>query len=244
MSCACGKIKAGPSFYHKAEQWDLPLSYNPLMRRIYTFCEVVNPAYVELADLWKRSWAKHGWQPVVLNLKDAVSHPLYRRYRAHVEKLPTVNDRRWETMAYIRYLAYETKAPGVFGDVDVINYGIKPEDLKRIPEGEPEIYGYAIAGAPNPGLWVGNQAGIRAFITDVLHGDPPMDTVRGQPHTSDMYYFFRHAKKHPGPNLCPNAGLENWKTAPAVHWHNSAITVRFGRNMKERAKVIQDIRPI
>jgi hypothetical protein len=204
-----------------------------------------------MADLWKRSWQKNGWNAIVLDDKDFADHPLRDRFRARVAELPTVNSKEWEIQAFMRYLAYEKVAPGVFTDVDVVNYSIKPEDLIRLPEGEPTIYAYAmeehinpLRQAANPGLYVANQGGIRAFITDVLHGKPPIDTVRGQPHTSDMYYFFRHAKKHPGRTLCPNAGLVGWETAPAVHWHNSAIAVRFGRKPSQRAEVIQELRPI
>ena len=46
--------------------------------KIYTYYQGVNFAEQnELINLWKISWSRHGYDPIVLNLKDAKKHPYF-----------------------------------------------------------------------------------------------------------------------------------------------------------------------
>jgi hypothetical protein len=238
MACGC-KVKAKRQ---EPAHPELPLE-EKLMRRVYTFFYPGSPSAAGTLGLWVRSWKNNGWSPVVLTPVYYESHPMLRRLRERIAKLPTVNDRNYEAQCYLRWLAFDTRAPGVFSDFDTINYSMKPEDVPRVPEGDPKILSISHAGHPNPGLFVANQAGVRSMLHDFLHAEIPRDTIYGRPHTSDMYYFFRRAVRAPGVNRCPNVGLGDWTHAPCVHWHNSGI-VRLGRSPADRPNVIQKLRPV
>lgn len=239
MGCGCNIGKSKVPFA-KATQAELPL-VTMLTRRVYTFYYPGSSTAETMIAIWRHSWRVHGWCPVVLTPESYRGHPMLKNLTNRASALPTVNGGNYELQCYLRWLAFDTKAPGVFTDFDVVNYGLKPEEVPRIPEGEPKIVALSHAGHPNPGLFVANQAGIRVMLYDFLHGAIPLDTVRGRRHTSDMYYFFRHAKKDPG-NRCPNAGQPGWETAPCVHWSNTGV-ISLGFPAARRPDAIYTLRP-
>jgi hypothetical protein len=215
------------------------------MRKVYTFYWPGGRNAPPLLDMWRRSWQKHGWAPTVLTEADYKDHPMLPAMRKRIATLPTVNGRDYEDRCYLRWLAFDTAAPGVFTDFDVMNYGMTPENVIRFPEGSGRIHAYSHNGPPNPGVFVADQSGIRALLNNILHGKAPIDhKIRpGQQHVSDMYYFQELAEKHPGKPLCVNCSYEGWRKAPMVHWHNTGIH-RLQRHPKDRAAVIQELRPV
>jgi len=62
---------------------------------IYTFYEPVNElnhrSNEKILEIWKKSWAYYGWNPIVLNLKDAKKHKFYDEYKKKCETYPTLN---------------------------------------------------------------------------------------------------------------------------------------------------------
>jgi hypothetical protein len=213
-----------------------------LQRRVYTYFFPGSEEAGRTLELWRTSWAKNGWIPVVLTPEVAEKHPLYTRMCMRAAELPTVNGSAYEMHCYLRWLAFDVRAPGVFTDYDVINYTLKPEQVVRLKEGSGKIVAYSHCGHPNPGLFVSDQLGIRRFLKDLLHGDPPIDKINGRDHVSDMYFFFRNAEKAPGKLICPNAGFDDWETSPCVHFHNSGVFALAGNT--PRSEWIQKIRPV
>ena len=96
---------------------------------IYTYYQSLHPheqsENMWLLDIWKKSWSCHGWNPVVLTLDDAKSHPLYESFYKECYKFPTVNSKEYEMACYVRWLAM-TSRTGWMTDYDVINYGFEP----------------------------------------------------------------------------------------------------------------------
>lgn len=240
MTCACQTV-APPVAKPKVAQLDLPLEHR-LQRRVYTYFYPGSNESARLLELWRTSWSANGWIPVVLTPEVAEKHPLYALLRQRAAELPTVNGAEYELHCYLRWLAFDIRAPGVFTDYDVINYSLKPEQVVRLKEGSDKIVAYSHCGHPNPGLFVADQLGIRRFLEDLMHGSPPTDTINGRPHVSDMYFFFRNAEKVAGTSICPNVGYDRWESAPAVHYCNSGVCALSGG--LPRVDWIQKIRPL
>lgn len=239
MGCGCS-TSSGKSPVIR-NQPDLPLVDN-LKRRVYTYFYPQGVETKDMLELWLRSWRNNGWSPVVLTPADAAQHPMHKALLLRASQLPTVNLRLYENHCYLRWLAFDVKAPGVFSDYDTINYELKPEMVERIPEGSSRICALSRCGLPNPALFAADQGGIRSMLHEFLHGTVPLDKIHERPHTSDMYYFFRIAQRN-SKDQCPNAGYGKWKTAPAVHWNNDSIR-RLGGDPARRSSFIQRIRPV
>jgi hypothetical protein len=237
MGCHCA-TKTPPRVW--VDQ-DLPMDHR-LQRRVYTYFYPGSADSERMLELWVTSWTKNGWSPTVLTPKMVKEHPLYPGLCERAAKLPTVNVAEYELQCYLRWLAFDIRAPGVFSDYDTINYSLKPEQVVRLPEGSGRIVAYSHCGHPNPGLFVADQLGVRRFLKDLMHGDPPTDTIGGRPHVSDMYFFFRNAEKAPGKLLCPNVGFDGWEAAPCVHYNNSGVHALSGN--LPRPEWIQKIRPV
>lgn len=222
MSCACQKSKRAI-----AKQGELPLPA-AAGRKVYTYYEPTGVGESSLLSLWAKSWRLQGWTPVVLSAQTIKAHPLmlsilHRFY----DELPTVNDPAYELQCYYRWLAYDIRSPGVFTDYDMINYSLKPEDCPAMPEGkEPGLMALNKTGAPDPGLFVANQLGIRKMLHSFLHGTPPKCIVRGahgaREHVSDMYFFHDAAAKHDR-DLSVVVGQPGWEKSPCVHFAQSHI---------------------
>ena len=109
---------------------------------IYTFFEPINEWCNSklLLDLWVENWSESGFEPVVLNLDDAKSHPYYHEYdeviRSNYEKI-TGRDimSGWGYYVYfcfMRHLAYASRMTDdmcLAMDYDVYNINYKPEHL-------------------------------------------------------------------------------------------------------------------
>jgi len=99
---------------------------------VYSFYEPIAESgnaeeYEELIYLWKKSWTKQGWNPIIFNLEDCKRHPLYNEIYKICEQRPTVNGKKFEMYCYLRWLSM-ADVTGWYCDVDIINYGFKPVD--------------------------------------------------------------------------------------------------------------------
>lgn len=80
-----------------------------------------------LIELWKRSWAKHGWNPVVFCEADAARHPRYEEFKQKFWSLPTEYGHDYEGACFLRWVAMAVWGGGLMVDYDVINYGFAPQ---------------------------------------------------------------------------------------------------------------------
>lgn len=85
-----------------------------------------------LIEVWKRSWAKQGWNPVVLCEADAARHPRYAEFKKKFWELPTIYGHDYCGACFMRWVATAVWGGGMMVDYDVMNYGFAP----RLPEAD------------------------------------------------------------------------------------------------------------
>jgi len=96
--------------------------------KIYTYYQDIHfSTQNELIDLWKISWSRHGFNPVVLNLEDAKKHPYFETLNREMRRIFTEITGRQITeygmSCWFRWLAYATQTDEKFyvSDYDAIN---------------------------------------------------------------------------------------------------------------------------
>lgn len=111
--------------------------------KIYTYYQNIDTKYLkpdnqsELIDLWKISWARHGYEPIVLNLEDAKKHPYFDTLNTEMRRIfkeitnKEIGD--YGVSCWFRWLAYATQEDEKFyvSDYDAINVNFpitKPND--------------------------------------------------------------------------------------------------------------------
>jgi len=97
----------------------------------------------ELIEMWKKSWSKNGWQPLILGRKDTERHPDYSAVNL---KDPKSNLFKYSLLRYIyqkacyakwfAYAAYANEADRniMWADFDVINYHFNPQMTPKLKD--------------------------------------------------------------------------------------------------------------
>lgn len=105
--------------------------------KIYTYYENINFNQQNcLIDLWKLSWIKHGFEPIVLNRIDAEKHPYYEKFILEISRVYTylLNQpiTKYVLACWLRWLAYALQPEEIFyvSDYDVINNSFAGAELK------------------------------------------------------------------------------------------------------------------
>jgi hypothetical protein len=83
-----------------------------------------------LIEVWRRSWAKQGWNPIVLSEGDAAQHPRYAEFKKKFWELPTEYGHDYEGACFMRWVATANCGGGMMTDYDVINYNFAPREPK------------------------------------------------------------------------------------------------------------------
>lgn len=96
--------------------------------KIYTYYQNINhDKQPELIDLWKISWSRQGYEPIVLNLQDAKRHPYFETLNSEMRRIfkeitnKEIDD--YGMSCWFRWLAYATQEDEKFyvSDYDAIN---------------------------------------------------------------------------------------------------------------------------
>ena len=100
--------------------------------KIYTYYQDINFVSVhgdqqELIDLWKISWSRQGYEPIVLNLEDAKKHSFFETLNSEMRRIfkeitnKEIDD--YGMNCWFRWLAYATQKDEKFyvSDYDAIN---------------------------------------------------------------------------------------------------------------------------
>ena len=104
--------------------------------KIYTYYEDVGfKQQPELIELWKESWKRQGFDPIVLNREDAKKSPLYQKYYDFVQRVHKksfgieLEDNSYWLAAQLEIVAWHTiKEPSFISDYDIINKNWKFKD--------------------------------------------------------------------------------------------------------------------
>lgn len=96
--------------------------------KIYTYYQNINHSLQnELIDLWKFSWSRQGYDPIVLNLEDAKKHLYFETLDTEMRKISNEITGKQITdygmSCWFRWLAYATQTEEKFyvSDYDAIN---------------------------------------------------------------------------------------------------------------------------
>lgn len=102
---------------------------------VYAFYEPINESWVnthdqeKLIELWKKSWTRYGWNPIIIDLQDAKESEIYTEFYNKVESFPTVCPKIYDMYCFLRWLSFK-KYGGWMSAVSVMNYGFLPFDGK------------------------------------------------------------------------------------------------------------------
>ena len=95
---------------------------------IYTYYDEVLENQIEIIEIWKESWRKNGWNPIVLDQQSINCSDVEIEY---LENLPSVNPKKYEMACFLRWNAMSNIGGGWMCDYDVINLGFSPDDSKK-----------------------------------------------------------------------------------------------------------------
>lgn len=209
-----------------------------------------------LIDVWKRSWQKAGWEPVVMQEHHIAEHPRYKFFVDHFRAKPTEYPIDYTSSCFLRWFAAyvlgsRDGAPLLLSDYDVINYGMEPRDPEpgkmEILCDEPpaSIFMGAVIGHPQNFL---DMAELFASWTPDEHD---FNRNAGCMHQDDLSMLVRMF--HPMPDDKARPCPEWFVKRPGCALYDYAAyrtskLVHFGFQMKNRGywpkhKYIEHIRP-
>lgn len=102
--------------------------------KIYTYYENINHSNQnKMLDLWKISWQRAGFDPIILTIEDAKLHGFYNQFIEQIKELHIkIMDKQispYGISCYVRWLAYCGAKPEekfYVSDYDCVNNGLKP----------------------------------------------------------------------------------------------------------------------
>lgn len=199
------------------------------------FQEIGFPPQKDLLDLWARSWANRGWNPVILTEDDAKKSSYYEYVLAAAKRLPTVNDPLYSQANYLRYCALHAVGGGLLTDYDVINYDLQPYHLDDIRKNRPFVR-FHVGGF----VWL-NKVSVAFFCQAIMRMKSFMHetmTYDEKPHVSDVdvQEVFLGPPRY---NLCAIYGEYNWDKFPTVHYSNDSLA-----GVSDKSFTIQALRPL
>jgi hypothetical protein len=122
------------------------------------------------ANLWKESWTRAGWKPVMLNSSHAQISPLRTKLMTKLNQaFPFIEAHEYKDLIQMRYsrlCALHAAGGGWISDYDVLNFGFTPkiaEDLEK--------NSIVIAGSPAVLMWISIEivgAAINKFLNSEL----------------------------------------------------------------------------
>lgn len=160
--------------------------------KVYTYYEPVAGINVEsqLRELsvWKASWERFGFRPVILNRTVAEQHSQWAEFVARVVQYPTINPAGYDLHCYQRWLALVVAGGGLMTDYDVVNVGLTPEAVRQRV-----TYLTCLCPGGVPAVVHADGTGMTRLIDALWAGPRYQHHENGQPHVSDMILFQQRA---------------------------------------------------
>ncbi len=181
-----------------------------------------------LIQFWCESWERNGWTTEVLNLAHARTHPMFDHYRQQIERYPTINDRSYERMCFLRHLAFAQSDANLFADFDSINKTWQPaaDDIRF----KAQLHAFMRTG--NPALYTADINGFRWLLTWLMFWPKNDVEEGGRPHISDQTIFTQLPISSDETMIdYPNPG---WQAAQVNHFGNCRILNVPGATKVER----------
>lgn len=194
--------------------------------------------------LWEESWQKFGWQTKVLSSVDAKKSEIFERFDKAITSFPTVNISGFDYHAFMRWIAVASIGGGISTEPDVINYGLRPEDV---------INWFDIAKdnilqchSPVPAVLLGTQKAYMNVCEKICNHIVTLeDNFEGRPHLSDQDFSRRYCNgtlvNFYENSFCAEAFNNGWETAKVVHYGTPYMAVR---NLLPKHEHIPNLRPV
>lgn len=164
-----------------------------------------------LIMLWKNSWRRVGFIPVLLSHQHAEAHPLHDAVAAKIDQFPSINPPGYDRACWLRWLAFAQVGGGLITDYDVIAWAFEEGDLAQAKQ---PINVLDPGGVPC--AVYATKAGAEEIVRDILSHEHLHDAQ----HYSDMYFF--QARNYPKVDrVVLPFGHPDWRLAPAVHFSHS-----------------------
>lgn len=201
---------------------------------VFTFYEPI-PGFggdSELLEVWRQSWQKAGWRPVVLGMVHAQQHSRFEELHSRVRFLAGEAD-LYEWHCFARWLALECNGGGLQTDYDVVNYGWPPTtfagDLVRF-------------NATSSCALFTTARGARQVVQQLFDYEP----VPGKG-AIEMWAVHTFCSM-PGrcglaPGVLEEVGDPEWQHFPVVHYCTRGVDV-LGSCRKDKVQFIQQVRPL
>ena len=182
-----------------------------------------------LIQFWKESWERNGWTTEVLSLKDCKTHPRFDEFKQQIERYPTVNDRNYERMCFLRHLAFAQSDANLFCDFDCINRNWNPaaDDIRF----KAQVHAFMTR---HPALYTADASGF-VWLLDWLMFWPKHDVEEsGRPHISDQTIFTQLPISTD--DVCLDYPNPGWENAHVNHFGNCRILNLPGTTKVEKLK--------
>jgi len=105
---------------------------------VYTYYDDIDfDQQDEIIELWKISWKRHGFNPIILNRAHAQQNPYYDEYVDKLNEISEKINRRklslYDLCCFLRWMAYSTMKEEnmIVCDYDVINGGVEPSEYEH-----------------------------------------------------------------------------------------------------------------
>ena len=142
--------------------------------KIFSYFDDIHPGNtnqeLEMINLWKISWKKNGFEPIILGKKDATSNPIYEKFIKLIKKIySSIRDSeidKYSESCFVRWLAYanqKTDEHFLMSDYDVINKNLKKQD---ITENKNKL---SFFDEFCPSLAYGNAKQVTSFCEDIIN---------------------------------------------------------------------------
>ena len=171
--------------------------------------------------LWKQSWRRHGWQPVVLGEADALraDAELVRQMSAARPLYRSPNPQQYERACYLRWIAMTARG-GLMTDYDVLNLRFTPDNWIELQTKYSEDLPISLAGGV-PCCVGGTRAAFKDLTNLFLEfaADPLQTTPTLKASVSDQNILDASPNRYqsPSPLPCAQYSHADWQSAPLVH---------------------------
>lgn len=204
---------------------------------VYTYYEPIDELQSreykqdQLIEICKKSWARNGWQLVVLNYEIAKSHSFYSSYSEVIKQLPSINPSYYDYHCYMRWLAMSKIGGGIMIDYDVANLSLIDDSIFQCKT----ITGFqghvpcVVSGTDEQYLEVCK------IFCKLKNSEKCINTNYDKPHTSDMMMIAMGFTKDQFNKI--NYVVDYPKVAPLVHCSQDVCV----KNNKNKLQVMNEL---
>ena len=171
--------------------------------------------------LWKQTWQRNGWEPIVLGETDALRADAWLARQImdarHLYRSP--NPKSYEMACYLRWVAMTARG-GLMTDYDVMNLRFTPDNWAHLQTQFDPSLPISLGGGV-PCCVGGTREGFGDLVNLFLEFEahPNAETPRLQLNVSDQNIMASSPMRFqtPQPLVCAHYGNEIWQSAPLLH---------------------------